>query len=106
MYADFDFYRYYYKGKKVKDEDTFDLFSKKASAYIDKITFQRIKEVDENIKYATCNVVDLMVHFSERQGILSEENDGYRVTYSKEENTDLFNAAALFLPIRLLYKGV
>ena len=106
MYADFDFYRYEYKGNRVKDEDAFELYEKKASAYIDKITFGRIEEADEKIKNAVCSVIEYMALNDRRYGISAEENDGYRVTYSKSDTSELFKAASLFLPIRLLYRGV
>ena len=106
MYADFDFYRYEYKGNRIKDEDTFEFYGRKASAYINKISFGRINEADENVKNAVCSVVDRLALYGKRQGISAEENDGYRVTYEKEDTSQLFKAAALFLPVRLLYRGV
>ena len=106
MYADFDFYTDEYKGTRIKDEDTFEFYVKKASAYTDKITFGRINEADESIKNAVCNVADHLALYDNRQGVSSEENDGYSITYAKEDTSSLFKAAALFLPVRLLYRGV
>ena len=106
MYADFDFYTDEYKGARIKDEDTFEFYSKKASAYIDKITFGRIEKADENIKTAVCNVADYMAEKEAIYGIASEENDGFRITYKDDDSSALFKTAALFLPVRLLYRGV
>ncbi len=106
MYADFDFYKNEYKGSRVKDEDSFELYEKKASAYIDKITFGNITQADGEIKNAVCSVVEHMALCDARYGISAEENDGYRVTYEREDSSGLFRAAALFLPARLLYRGV
>ena len=106
MYADFNFYTDEYRGTRIKDEDTFEYYSKQASAYIDKITFGRIVTPCEGVKNAVCSVADHMALYGKREGILSEENDGFRVTYSKEDTSTLFKSAVMFLPMRLLYRGV
>lgn len=84
----------------------------KAQAYVDRITFGRISDgdVDENVKNAVCAVAEVYGSSDSHLGIQMEDNDGYRIQYRAESNTQTAIrkqcAAALFLPAELLYRGM
>ncbi len=105
-YIDFDWYKEVYQGREVEKEGFYNL-ALKATKYIDKITFGRVDEADENVKYAVCAVMEEMHKDLLRYGISAESNDGYSISYTKNNGGEnLYKAAKLFLPPELLYKGV
>ena len=105
-YVDFDWYSKVYQSGEVP-EDKFYNLALKATKYIDKITFGRADEADENVKYAVCAIVDEMYKSEARRGIAAESNDGYSISYIKNNGTEnLYKTAKLFLPPELLYRGV
>lgn len=101
--TDFSFYKDCYLGTKITDESEFLSYEKKASFYIDKITFGNASDYGDEVKMAVCAVCDKL---SESMGVVSENNDGYSVTYKDVTEGDLFKAAVIFLPEELLYRGI
>lgn len=115
-YADYTYYTEAYGG--ATPEADFMRLSRQASAYIDSVTFDRIKSAtlsdDEmiRVKDACCAVVDTYL-FNERGGtIAAETNDGISVTYAtgvstaKTDNQRLREAVSLYLgSTGLLYRG-
>ena len=105
-YIDFDWYREVYQGTEIVENEFYNL-ALKATKYIDKITFGRADEADERVKYAVCATIDEMYKAESRCGIAAESNDGYSISYIKNNGSEnLYAAAKLFLPPELLYKGV
>ena len=105
-YIDFDWYNEFYQSGEVP-EDKFYNLALKATKYIDKITFGRADEADINVKYAVCAVMEEFQKEMRRYGISAESNDGYSISYIKNNGSEnLYAAAKLFLPPELLYKGV
>lgn len=112
-YVDYPFYMNEYTGK-LSPED-FRSVVTKASAYIRKITLGRADDhmEDEEVKLAACAVCDVFSEDEKRrsmhqgQNVISENNDGYSVTFVQEQNAgetteELLNrkaykAAQLFL---------
>lgn len=82
-YVDYDYYRGAYFGDAVPEADFLRL-SRQASAYLDQVTFGRIRggwEQDSRVKDACCAVMELM-HREEQGGeVASASNDGYSETY-------------------------
>lgn len=104
-YADYNWYKETYKGYETREEE-FSSLALKASKYLDKITFGRIDDADENIKLAMCAVVDEMHKTAKVSHIASESNDGYSISYKNTgEGVNLYKTASLFLPPELLYRG-
>ena len=93
-YADYNWYKEVYKGFETGEEE-FSSLALKASKYLDKITFGRIDDADENVKLAMCAVVDAM-HKTERVSHIAYKNTG----------ESLYKTAGMFLPPELLYRGV
>ena len=98
-------------------EKDYDRLYRQASAYLDFITFDRIKNVtDESVmakvKDACCAVADTLLLNEQGGGIASETNDGVSVTYvngtgSKTDEQRLRNAALIYLGhTGLMYRGV
>ena len=90
----------------------------KASAYLDRVTFNRLAAVTdaptlELAKLACCAVADAMADIERNPGVQAESNDGVSVTYAvgagpaKADGKRLRETAGLFLGgTDLLYRGV
>ena len=103
--VDFNYYMEQYCGQKIKTEEEFDVFSKIANKYVMKATDNRgtVKEVGE----AICAVCDILIDISGSEGIKSESVDGLSVTYENSRAQKLiYNALKLYLPSRLLFRGI
>ena len=114
-YANFEYYKGAYCGEMA--EKDYDRLSRQASAYLDFITFDRIKSVTdesvmEKVKDACCAVADTLLLNEQGGGIAAETNDGISVTYvngtgSKTDEQRLRNAALIYLGnTGLMYRGV
>lgn len=114
-YASYKYYVEEYGGSLSEDE--FNRFSRKASAYIDTITFNRAAKAMSGmfagrIKEACCGVVDVMMKNENGGGIASETNDGISVTYvssgdeKKSPEQRLYSEALIYLGTTgLMYRG-
>lgn len=115
-YADFTYYSQEYGG--TMPEADFKRLSRQASAFLDTVTFDRIKStlpkaVMDKVRAACCAVADACLLNEQGGGVASETNDGVSVTYvagvsnAKTESQRLHEAAALYLGhTGLLYRGV
>lgn len=111
QYADFEYYKNEFCGVVIATKEQFDALEVRARAYVDKLTFDRAKAHthEESVKNAVCACCEVYAQYGGHEGISSENNDGYSVTYisnSRLEGTRLYNSAALYLPTELLYRGV
>lgn len=116
-YADFKFYKDTWKGSLVK-EAAFSNLAIKATAEIDRITFHRIKDVTEDIRLATCAVIDTMFEIAGATaghlGKKAETVGNHSVTYGEElqigsagYHNMLYDAAYPYLmDTGFLYRGV
>lgn len=90
MYVDYEFYRNKYGGKVP--EDNFKHLEILAASTVDYYTFNRIKEVNDNVKFAVCELVDYLKDLEDKGGkeIASEKVGTYSVTYAvADERSDL-----------------
>ena len=103
-YTDYKYYKEVYKG--TMPETSFERVVAAASAYIRKITFDRVNtdEIPEEVKYATCAVCDVINDIDSAKvagkTVKSETNDGYSVTFLTEEDANIdakYSAASLYL---------
>ena len=112
VYADYDYYRSVYGGKAVPEADFYRL-SRQASAYLDQVTFGRIRgewEKDSRVVEACCAIVEIL-HRQEQGGeVANASNDGYSETYVTSGKTleqRLWRTTAQYLVMTgLLYQGV
>ena len=83
MYATYEQYTTYLSGKTPKVDSTeFTYFSNKASIIMD--TFSGLKNatvLPDEVISCCCEIVELLKTTENRQGISSENNDGYSVSY-------------------------
>lgn len=112
----YEFYIGTYHGALA--EADYNRLAVKASAYLDRATFNRLAAVTdaptlELAKLACCAVADAMADIERNPGVKSEDNDGISVTYAdgagpaKADGKRLREAAGLFLGgTGLLYRGV
>lgn len=122
IYADYAFYTATYGGKQIKETD-WARFAREASAYIDQLTFARLKgrpeRVTEEVQMAVCAAADVLERYEADAsnipvGLKSASNDGYSETYAEEADVlksrkaAIRDAANLYLPIAhpLRYAGV
>ena len=120
-YADYNYYTDIFGGGIVPEQYWTEV-SREASAYIDRITYQRLKdgaEVTDDVKNAVCAVAQVLYRYgnSDRQHearIASESVSGRSISYinvseySQQKQTELQNVADLYLPLSnpLRYAGV
>lgn len=112
-YTDYTFYKDTFGGSMP--ESIFNSFLNRASAYIDLITFNRLKgksNISEEIKMATCAVIEEDYKLFQSDGkVKSNETIGnYSVSYSINNNSTpdkvKYNAAKMYLAnTGLLYAG-
>lgn len=83
-YADYEFYKAEYCGNVVSEED-FACYEKKASCQIEKYIGGELdnSEVTDEVKYAVCEICDILCENESHAGIDYERNDGYWVSYEK-----------------------
>lgn len=112
MYVDYIYYSQTYQGK-VKEEN-FTPLSIKAQALVDYYTFNRIKNVTEKVRFAVCELVDVInqKEINDTKGIQSEKVGSYSVTYASTEeikvqyNQDVKRILYKYLPSELLFRGI
>jgi len=106
-------YTYYAEdfGGYAIDEAKFNNLVGKAWAFINYITFGAISEEDmasDDVKNAVCAVAEEFALCTSNCGIVSEQNDGYAVTYTptSDVHNAMYATAAMYLPSQMMYQGV
>lgn len=109
MYADREYYSGFHTEPVIPVDDR-DEFLKKASSYLDMIIGANRPDepYSENLKDCCCEIADCIYVCSARGGIVSENNDGYSVTYDKQSiNNKAYTIALRYLAgSGLLYRGL
>ncbi len=103
--VDYDYYIKEYDGQKIQSEELFSGLEKISEKYVMKATDNRgtINEIGE----AICAVCDILFDVNGSEGIKSESIDGVSISYENSRTKMLIhNAMKLFLPSRLLYRGI
>ena len=112
MYVDYIYYSQTYQGK-VKEEN-FTPLAIKAQALVDYYTFHRIKNATEQVRFAVCELVDVINHkeVNDTKNIQSEKVGSYSVSYASTDeinaqyNQDIKRILYKYLPPELLYRGM
>lgn len=100
MNVEYLFYLNRYGGKVITEEQwkTLEL---KVSARLQQFTFNRLGETEwpENAQFALCEMAEALYSLEKNAGKVSENTDGYSVTYDKTETTDaiLYKIASVYL---------
>lgn len=106
-YADYEYYTDVYGGRAVPAAE-FPRLSARASKYMDKITFGRIAEADNDIKNCCCELTEFYAKNGTDGSSKTAESVGdYSVSYKSGASHDsrLRNICALWLPAELMYRG-
>ena len=120
MYAEYDFYTNDYKGSIIPNAPAYDRAALDASAFIDYVTHNRIKDLSDEImakvKLAQCAIADVC-YKQERDdvaNVVSSESVGnHSVTYAvskasyKQRELEKYSKAKIYLRgTGLLYGGL
>lgn len=103
--VDYNYYIKEYNGQKIQSEELFSGLEKISHKYVMKATDNRgtLSEIGE----AICAVCDVLYDVSGSEGIKSESIDGVSISYESSRTRMLIhNTLKLFLPSRLLYRGI
>lgn len=101
----FEYYLNEYEGKKISSEEIFNSLERVAEKHVLRATDNRgnIKEIGE----AICAVADILFEVNGSEGIKQESADGVSVSYEDFRTQKLIhNALKLYLPSRMLYRGI
>ena len=106
MNVTYEFYTDEYQGTLISDSEEFLSLALKAEYYLKEITFGNLEEFSYEVSLAVCAVCEVLKN--DNGNIVSENNDGYSVTYHRDKSlmSDVYSAASLYLPDELLYRGV
>lgn len=110
MYADLEFYHSTYcNGREpLLTDNEFLHYEQKAAAVLNRLTFGRICKADDNIRFCVCAVAEQLQTDTAHEGISSENNDGYSVSYTDNSRTGakLSDIVKTYLSnTDLLYRG-
>lgn len=112
-YVDYNYYAQAFLGTVIP-EKSFPKVEKRAEAFVNRITFGRIKrlsEVPPEVKDAICAVAERRYYLDKKTpGVKSENIEGYAVSYAdtteSSENAELYGVAKNYLSdTGLLYRG-
>ena len=101
----FEYYLNEYEGKKINSEEIFNSLERVTEKYVLRATDNRgnIKEIGE----AICAVADILFEVNGTEGLEKESADGVSVSYEESRIQKLIhNALKLYLPSRMLYRGI
>lgn len=105
-YADTAFYTDVYHGRLNGTELEKSL--RRANAYIGTLMLRSPSSIPDEVKFAVCEIADIYNTEETRDGITSENNDGYSVSYDKSRSIEnkVYDIAVLYLAdTGLLYRG-
>ncbi len=104
--TDYLYYKNTYKGTYFCEKSQFERFERLAEKYIK-------SQINEDAEYepselfdSICAVAEALSENHGAQNIKSESVDGYSVTYSEDFSKNLLNILKLYLPKKLLYRGI
>lgn len=102
--------RYQLDNAAVIPEEKFLPFLSKAEQVLDNLLMGNLHKIadTEAAKHCLCEIAELLFKTALRQGIKSEDNDGYRVTYGAlcVENGACEIAARYLSATGLMYRGI
>ena len=106
---DYGFYKSAFGGNLIPPEQ-FNRFILKAKAYLCQVTDNRPvpQELEEKVSLALCEIAEVYMRLSARNGVKSENTDGYSVSYDEYAlKLELSEIISLYLgDSDLLFKGV
>lgn len=101
--VNYDFYRDAFGGDEI-DPKQFNRYVRMAVHFIKSITVNSPDLSDDyDYKTAVCHVAEILMKYDKSSGISREDNDGYSISYEKNEYKQL---AAEIVSVYLAGKGV
>jgi len=109
VYADYEFYREHYLGEELTEKE-FCALAIRASAKIDCLINGEIDPDDicDELKFAVCEVSEILKSSNGHNGINYERNDGYWISYEDKSQIErkICSAVKTWLcDTGLLYRG-
>ena len=86
MLADYSFYKNIYGGALIPERE-FIRYGSFASAFVKNMICGSF-EKDTDISLAVCHVAEIFFRHDTRLGIVSENNDGYSISYDKSVSAE------------------
>lgn len=108
IYTDYEFYRNNFGGDRVPAE-AFERFAARASKFIEKATFNRIRAPDESVQSCCCELAELFYKQNKNGGAKQSESIGgysYTLAEVKSSDDEMLDICRLWLPPELMYRGV
>lgn len=103
------FYESRYSSAAKIPLDEFPLWEIRAVYELNRITFgrfEKLTEMTDNVLMCICECAEALYADSMHNGIASESNDGYSVTYeSGTKNDGVYSAARRYLSCEMFYRG-
>lgn len=99
LHVDYKFYADTYGGLLIK-EFSFKPLAAKVEARLDRYTFGRLGESwPIEAKTAVCEMMECLYNHEKQDGKISENNDGYSVTFDSSKNIDstMYKIAEIYL---------
>lgn len=111
IYADFNYYKDFFYGKAIPNQESFDSAAVEAGAYLDRFTFGKTIRDMEPVKNAFCAVAEVVYRQTEAEntGVVSGESVGnHSVSYavSAKSSRDWAEEKARCLRLYLANTGV
>lgn len=102
---DYNYYITIYDGKKITSGEKFESLSKIARKYIDSVTCKPAQ--DKEIGEGLCAICDILYEHADCIGLTSQTIDGIRQDFENNRIQKLmYNTLKLYIPSRLLYRGI
>ncbi len=100
------YYKKDYGGKVITNKEEFERYKNQAELYIKLAINSQEKYSEEDIGHGICAIAEKIYEKGDLGNIKSESVDGYSVTYSGDFRKELYETLKLYLPPRLLYRGI
>lgn len=104
--TDYFYYKITYKGTYFENKSEFERFEKLAEKYVKSQINEDVEYEPQELFDSICAVAEALFENHGTINKKSESVDGYSVTYSEDFSKNLFNILKLYLPKKLLYRGI
>ena len=104
--TDYLYYKKNFKGKAITDKETFEKCADLALRYIKSAIGQNLQHSDEEIYDCICALAEKIYEQNDRENIKSESIDGVSITYADDSKKSFYETMKLYLPAKLLYRGI
>ena len=104
--TDYLYYKITYKSSCFEDKSVFLKYEKLAEKYIKSQINEDAEYEPQELYDAICAIAEALYENHSSLNLKSESVDGYSVTYSGDFSKNLYNILKLYLPKKLLFRGI